>query len=341
MCNDLKLNNYLLKLVDKSDTVGNSLYLYNVENIIKQAWKEIIDKKKKIGVRKIVPEKLKLEPTHLYAIIKGKRGISIQSLYQLLNLWKEYCIKTSEDVNQIWNEIYNSFIIASFSKAEKITLPKYLTPNLCYLIGCIIGDGCFDASGNHYRLKISEQNMEHLENVLKPMITNIFNVNCLIKNEGSGRDKSNFLILNSKPIFRFFRNVLNVKVGEIPEIIKKTNLINKTFFIRGVFDAEGSVDAKYIRGRIRFFQKSKYFLENIIDLLKELNISINGPYGPHLKQPSEKFHYFSSWHSIEIRKKSEVLKFIEVVGSNHPEKTQKMKILAKEIKNKYKYTSSK
>ncbi len=336
-----EFDNYLLKLVDRNDTVGNSLYLYNIHEILRDVWREIIDKNKKISVRKVLPDKLDLEPTHLYAIIKGKRGISIQSTYNLLLLWKQYCKKKEDEIKQIWDKVYKTSTIASFSKSEKLLLPKTLTPDLCYLIGYIVGDGCFDPSGNHYRLKISEKNKEQLETILKPLITEIFGVKCIVKNEGSGRDNSNFLLINSKPIFRFFRNVLEVRVGEIPKIIQNTNAENKRFFLRGIFDSEGSVDPNYLRGKIRIFQKSKAFLQEIIKILKCLGIQTNGPYGPHFKYPSKNFHYFSSWYSIEIRKKSEILKFIEKVGSWHIEKASKMKILSSEIHNRYKYMHSK
>ena len=334
--NKTKFNNYLLDLVDEKNKIGNSIYVYNSDQIIKNVWKEIIERKKKINVRELIPKKLDLEPTHLYSIIKGKRGISIQSLYKLLLLWKVFCNKSKVDVEEKWNQVYDICLLASFSKGEKTKLPKYLSPELSYLIGYVVGDGCFDSSGNHYRLKISETKKEQLESVLKPLVESIFSVNCIVKNEGSGRTNSNFLIINSKPVFRFFRNVLKIKVGEVPIIIKNSTETNKKQFIRVVFDAEGSVDPDYLRGRIRIFQKSKKFLEDMIEMIEDAEIFVNGPYGPHFKKPSKNFHYHSSWYSIEVRKKSEVLKFIQEIGSSHISKIIKMKKLEDEIKNRYK-----
>lgn len=334
-----ELDNYLLGLVNKEDGVGNSLYLYNIEKFIENLWKEILKTGKRINVRETFPKRLNLEPTHFYAIIKSKRGISIQSLYEILEMWKDFCDKNKNDLKLIWNKIFESdFSIASFSKPGKIKLPKLITPDLSYLVGCIVGDGCFDPHENHYRLKISEQNKEQLKR-LKLLFINIFDVNVSLKNEGSGRTKSNFIILHSKPIFRFFRNVLGVKVGKVPEIMKNTSIKNKKAFIRGVFDTEGSVDKNYLRSRIRFFQKSEAFLQNIMKILKEIGIDVNGPYH-HSKYPSQNFHYFSEWYSIEIRRKSEILKFIEDVGSFHVEKQPKMILLAEKIRNKYKYMCS-
>ncbi len=329
-------NNYLLQLVDENDTIGNSLYLYDIGHIINSLWNEIIKTKKKVNIRKLVPEVFGLEPTYLYAIMKNKRGISIQSAYKLLKLWETFCNKQDNEITKQWNNIHNICKISSFSKPEKIILPKSLTPSLSYLIGFIVGDGCFDSYGSHYRIKISEQKIEQLD-FLKNIIVKIFGVKCLIRNEGSNRQKSNFLIINSKPVFRFLTKVLRIKVGEVPKFIKQSDIENKKYFMRGIFDADGSVDPKYIRCRIRLFQKSSDLLRDIINMLKEVEISANGPYN-QMKKPSKNFPYFSEWFTIEIRKKSEILKFIREIGSSHVEKAPKMKFLEKEIYNRYKYT---
>lgn len=332
----IQLENYLLSLVEEKDTIGNSLYLYNLGEFIDGIWKEIIDKKKKIGVRKVFPKELGLEPTHFYAIIKDKRGISIQSLYKLLKLWKKYCNKTDDDIKEKWDYVYNSnFLIASFSKPPKLSLPKYLNPKIFYLIGWIVGDGCFDSSAGHCRMKISEKSKEQL-GIIKSVTEEVFDVICVVRKDHHGY----CLRIYSKPIFRFFRKVLGVKVGEVPKIIKDVDLTNKQFFMRGIFDAEGDVYANYEGSRIRISQASKSFLEQIIKILEEIGISANGPYGPFFKYPTEKWNVFSKWYYIEIRKKSEIIKFIEKIDSSHLNKFPKMQFLSKEIEKRYKGTCS-
>lgn len=196
----IHLGNYLLDLVGEKDGVGNSLYVYNLETFTKEIWNEIISTNKKIGVRKVLPKELKLEPTHLYAIMKGKRGISIQSLYKLLGLWKVYCKKTDNDVQRKWEEVYNlSYLLSSFSKPDKFALPRFLTPRLSYLMGWFVGDGCFDSHNNHYRLKITEENREQLELIIKPIIEGVFGVRCFIRKD----NPSPCIKIHSKPIFRF------------------------------------------------------------------------------------------------------------------------------------------
>lgn len=321
---EIPLGNYLLALIDEKDNVGNSLYLYNLESFTKEIWNEIIDKRKKIGVRKVLPRELCLEPTHLYAIMKGKRGISIQSLYKLLGLWKRYCDKDNSDMKRKWEEIYNSnFLLASFSKPEKFALPRFLTPKLSYLMGWFVGDGCFDSHNNHYRLKITEENREQLEIIIKPLIEEIFKANCYIRND----HPSPCIKIHSKPIFRFFENVLDVKVGKIPRTIKDSDIINKRFFLRGLFDSEGDVDDNYLRSRVRISQASAPFLAYLIKTLKENGIKANGPYSQKTSRCMQ----------IEIRGKGEILKFKEKIGSSHVEKAKKLENLAEEIRSRYRF----
>lgn len=316
------LDNFLLNLVGERDGVGNSLYLHNIEYFVHETWERIIKKNKKIGVRKVIPKELRMEPTHLYAIIKGKRGISIQSMFDLFRMWKEYCNVDDNEINAKWDNIYfSNFLIASFSKSEKISLPKNIFPELSYLIGWLVGDGCFDDHNNHYRVKITEKNEEQLKWVLKPIIERIFGVRCLIRKD----NPSPCVKINSKPVFRYLHKVLGVRVGKIPEIIKNIDIVNKRFFLRGVFDAEGDVDQNYLRSKIRISQASVEFLEFLIGVLREIGIGVNGPY-------SQKT---SNCHHIEIRKKSEILKFIEMIGSSHFKKRKRFDILEKEIRSKY------
>ena len=154
----IPLDNYLFRLVDEKDGIGNSLYLYNIEGFIKETWDKIIEKNPRLGVREFIPKKLMMRTSPFYAVKNGIRGISIQQTHRLFEIWKKICKKTDKNVEEKWNQIYNSdFTIASFSKFQKISLPKFLTPRLAYLIGWIVGDGCFDDYGNHYRIKITDK----------------------------------------------------------------------------------------------------------------------------------------------------------------------------------------
>ena len=140
----------------------------------------------------------------------------------------------------------------------------------------------------------------------------------------------------SKPVYRFFKDVLGISVGEIPAIVDFMDPVNRQYFLRGVFDAEGDVDANYTRSRVRISQASRKFLIKLISLFNKSGISVNGPYGPFYKYPTEEWNVFSKWYYLEIRKKSEILRFIEKVGSSHLNKAPRLESLSRDILNKYK-----
>ncbi len=320
----IPLDNFLLKLVDKKDGIGNSLYLYGIENFAKQLWEETAKENKML--KKDLLKELKIQASPFYSVMKGKRGISIQQLYKLVKLWGTLCNKTNHEIEAKWDNIYRTdFSIASFSKPIKVKLPKVITPKLTYLIGWIVGDGCFDSAGNKERLKISEKSKEQLETVIKPIVEELFGINCYVRKDHPGP----CLRIFSKAVYRFFRKVLDVKVGKIPDFVWPLDKINKSFFIRGLFDSEGDINANYLGSRVRISQNSKSFIEQTIGLLNEVGIKSNGPYGPNYGSRN------GVCYNLEIRSKPEILRFGQKVGTSHIEKSKKLGILSNEIKDKY------
>lgn len=127
--------------------------------------------------------------------------------------------------------------------------------------------------------------------------------------------------------FQIFEKVLGVEVGKIPKIIENADSMNKRYFIRGLFDAEGDVDDNYLRSKVRISQASDIFLDFLIRTLKEFEIKANGPY----KQKK------SRCMQIEVRGKGEILKFKDKIGSSHVKKAKKLENLATEIRSRYRF----
>lgn len=97
----IPLRNYLLDLVSESDGKESSLYLKGVEKFIQEIWDEIVTNNwRTLRVRRFVPEKLGVHHMMLYDYKNGKKAISIQNLYKLLNIWKEYRQKTDTDIKK-------------------------------------------------------------------------------------------------------------------------------------------------------------------------------------------------------------------------------------------------
>ncbi len=99
--------------------------------------------------------------------------------------------------------------------------------------------------------------------------------------------------------------------------LKGTRIDTKTRkidYIRGYFDAEGSVPEKQeTRFYIYFAQNSKKDLENVRKLLIELNIKCGIMHNPSKKKPTYWRFYVSS---------KSYKRFIRNVGSWHPRKSQ-------------------
>jgi hypothetical protein len=309
----IPLRNYLLDLVADSDGKESSVYLKGVEKFIQEIWSEMIQSNWRIlRVRKLIPEKLGVHHVLLYGYKNGKKAIPIQSLHKLLLLWKEYCHKNNEDIKRKWEEIYASNFTFSVHKSLQPTkLPKYFSPKLSYFVGWTCGDGHLTDYGNHYLIKISEESIEELS-LLQTLVKDLFGINPPIfriyKNGYA-------LQFGNKPVFRFLTQVLKIKVGEFPEIIKEVNDACKKYFLAGVFDSEGCVyESRY---RITISQANLRFLEKIIALSNELGIKFRDPVTHRTK--------LGIWYTIRIDKKDDILKFANSIGSYHVNKYKKLK----------------
>lgn len=316
----ISLDNYLLDLVSESDGKESSLYLNNTSNEIQKIWMEMIKSNpRNLQVRKIVPERLKIHPNTIYGYKNGKKAISIQMLYQLLIIWREKCNKTENEFKKKWNEIYYSdFYFSTHSRHQQISPVRFLNPKLSYLIGWICGDGHLSDYGNHYLIKISEKSTDQLRYVLKPLFKNLFNVDVPIFRIYEGGYAAQ---VGCKPIFRFLTRVLKIKVGEIPEIINSFDKINMRYFLAGIFDSEGYVcknryRATISQARLEFIDKLKY-------LFKDLGVKFNGPTTHKTK--------LGTWYTIRLEKKSEIVKFANLIGSYHVDKSKRLKEMISKI----------
>jgi hypothetical protein len=80
-------------------------------------------------------------------------------------------------------------------------------------------------------------------------------------------------------------------------------------------------------------QSSPQFLKAVKDLFNDLNIHFTGPYFHKTKK--------GLWYHIQIRKKSEILKYIKEIGTLHVDKFQKIKILEEKLyAHGYRYNST-
>jgi len=307
----IPLKNYLLGLVSESDGKESSIYLKGIDEFIQKIWSEMVtDNWRKL--QKDIPKLLKIHPMSFYAYKNGKKAISIQMTYKLLLLWKTYCQKEDRDVEKKWNEIYQSDFTFSIHKGFTSTrLPKYVTPKLSYIIGWICGDGHMTDYGNHYLIKMSEKSLGELY-LLKSLFKDLFSIDPSIFQIYKGGYALQF---GNKPIFRFLTQALRIKVGEIPRIIDKFDKVNKSYFLAGIFDSEGYISKS--RYRLTISQANLEFIKKIIVLFNEIGIEFHGLV-THRSS-------LGTWYTIRIDKKDEILKFTNLIGSYHIDKSQRLR----------------
>ena len=120
------------------------------------------------------------------------------------------------------------------------------------------------------------------------------------------------------------RNGKTVRTTETPEIIKRSELPIQLSFIRGFFDAEGTVGESTKNPYLEIGQASKdepcEILLWISNKLSEIEIFLNKP---------QKCSY-QEFFRLRTARRENIKRFFEVVSSEHPEKIIKFeKILEK------------
>lgn len=91
--------------------------------------------------------------------------------------------------------------------------------------------------------------------------------------------------------------------------------MNKRYFLAGIFDAEGYVSKS--RYRLTISQANSDFLKKVLILSSEIGVEFRGPV-------THKTH-LGTWYTIRIDGKDEILKFDNLIGSYHIDKSQKLK----------------
>ena len=198
---------------------------------------------------------------------------------------------------------------------------------LAYLLGALYGDGSFTKDG---KVSFSSTDKEFIEEVCK-IVNNLFelklNIRCRrlsIKNK-NWKDSYEF---SSRRLYRILSKFNLKKIKTLPEFISKTDE-NKKNFIKGFFDAEGSVSLHVIKrkdGRtdiirhLKCFSNNVELLEQIKDLLLQIRIKSKIFRG---KPPN---YYLCVWNYRNLSRFDELIGFVII---------RKQKLLTKTL-NSYK-----
>ena len=173
-----------------------------------------------------------------------------------------------------------------------------------FLIGSTADASVYQRKKGEYIIEWEQKNREWLEKIKE------------IAGKGRIRKTSAGywrLVIYSKKIYMDHY----LTFSEIEKILQ-ASIEFKKGFIRGLFDAEGSVHAS--RFQIRIFCCIEEILEIVSKILKE-DFGIKSTVSRATKNE------FSDVFALCIYSKREIRKFLEKIGSFHPEKVKKLKKL--------------
>lgn len=171
----------------------------------------------------------------------------------------------------------------SVNSGNSIRLPNKKEPQLYYLLGIILGDGCLTVNKksinqNSYTLQITIREKDEAINI-KEVIKKLFDLNSSIyKGRGCYNvcsfSKALVILLNKKYSIPIGKKYEKIKV---PESIKKDQT-TIPYFIKGLFDSDGNIYTHRNKKCVQFRQKSQSFIKEVQKLLQEIGIPLPGPY---------------------------------------------------------------
>jgi len=184
---------------------------------------------------------------------------------------------------------------------------------LAYLLGAL-RDGSVDIrKGKNYEIKIGQKNREWLV-ILQKIIAEKFGYTGSIT-----RHCNNYYILRitEREVVEKILKISGMRKGwKTPKIIKDQPLEVKKEYVKGFFDAEGGLPRNPQKWRyISFDQKEKEPLRFIRKVLVECKIA------------TTRITFTSGAYQFRITRKESIVKFAKEVGSLHPDKRKRLKLL--------------
>lgn len=287
------IDNYILALSN------NGFYFKEKKTIINKVLNNL---REEYSVKEIC-DKFHISNRMVYHYINEKRTLPVKLLLQFIQF-----LNKPEFIDELYN---NKMEIFTWGHSAN-TLPLEYSNELAYLSGLICGDGHIS---NRTEIFITGDSKGHLLNYVLPLFKKLFNYTPKYINFNTyGR-----IDVNSKPISFFFKEVIGIPSGKkkgilrVPDFVYLSNDF-KIHFLRGLFDADGSVTFSKDRYSILISSSTYPFLIQIQDMLRELGILIMGPYKSGNRLGFE----------IRTYKKDVLLKFADIIGSEHPKKKQRL-----------------
>lgn len=325
----MDLNNYLLKLTKNiSGSYKEEICIFGTESIVEKLYKDLKKQKNRKVINLLKEASIKYQT--FYSWKTGHNPIPISKLNKILLLWSNNCSKNNNDIELIWNKIYKINKGFSQNGQRKVKLPTYLSEDMGYIIGFFQGDGHLKKdSSQEYSLYFYESDIQVIQLINKIIEKNFGIKGNIYKGENDRGHKWYVLRICSKPIYLFFKNVLGLKSGkkirniEAPDIIKNSNEDVQINFIRGFFDAEGTIGENIKCPWLEIGQASKdkpceilFWIKNKLDQK-----------GIKLREPRRIKN--QEFFRIRTSKRETIKRFFDKISTDHPKKIKKFESIIK------------
>ena len=172
---------------------------------------------------------------------------------------------------------------------KNVQIPDTLTPKLAEFIGIMVGDGHVGVYKNHSRkrtlsnfdIRISGnlKDYNYYSEYVNNLTSELFNLKFYViipKNENSL-----MLYKNSKALYHLLSELMNIPPRKdnitIPEKILNSSVEIKSWFLRGLADADFTFTLKNREGKlypvVQGVSKSENLIKGVSSILKQLNIN--------------------------------------------------------------------
>lgn len=296
-----------------------NLRIVQTGTTVRNLWTQIKEKTEVTEIKQQLSQEFDLSIPSIERLVSGNSSLPLKFVLKILKIWQEIVKPDEEKVSQVTKFIEENAIFKGNSNSKPIKLPKYLTPQLSYLIGTLRDGSLPRVYNNEYEVQFSQLNTKWLETLIVPLVEKIFGVKTRIEsyNRQTPRVK-----VYSKPIYTFIKNFFehpeSLQVTwEVPKLIQTSPLKIKGWFIRGFFDSEGEINLRQKRITIHhsWDGESPVVLEQLQKIFEE---------DFNIKSKVSKPHKEKNFPSFDLRiTKENVLWFYQKIGTSHPEKLEK------------------
>jgi len=225
-------------------------------------------------------------------------------------------------------ELAEQIDYVSSTTQEVIRIPKELSPDLLYLTGILMGDGCFSVKkygrdgNNAFVVILTSSQKEFLQDKVSPIFFKLFEINRISFQYKDSHWPSWDLRKANKALYRFFVNIIGIPSGKksekacIPDTIKQLPVREQIPFISGLIDSD---IGKHGRGMGCTF-RSKRLIDDLLILLEKNGVEAKY-YGTHLKNGK----YIQNDFSIP---KSQIKRLKDVLVANYlPKREDRLNLL--------------